>query len=152
MTTTYYIIEETYVGLSERVDSHTVSITTVAPRANLSDEVRTTGWCGTYDDWDVWAHGAYDSEASARAAVLAQWPESREYIDRDECEPGTVAVFRPGRFRPLSAEESVEWCAEHMPAQPTDEQIDACIETCEAQANAEGLTLDADAVRRAAWR
>ena len=67
----YYVIESEYVGPNTqgRIDSHLVTITTDAPRTNLSHEVRLDGWIGTTNDTSRHAHGAYTSEDDAREAV-----------------------------------------------------------------------------------
>ena len=88
----YYVIESEYVGPNTqgRIDSHLVTITTDAPRTNLSHEVRLDGWIGTTNDTSRHAHGAYTSEDEAREAVAELFGPCRESDEIDDPEMITM--------------------------------------------------------------
>lgn len=78
----YYIIETIYVGPNqnqdEYVDADRIEISTSPATANMSHEKRTEGWCGTTNDWSVYAHGEYATIEEARAAITEKFGEVRE--------------------------------------------------------------------------
>ena len=145
----YYVIESEYVGPNTqgRIDSHLVTITTDAPRTNLSHEVRLDGWIGTTNDTSRHAHGAYTSEDDAREAVAELFGPCRESDEIDD--PDTVALFRIGGLEPWGSEASVSWCwtsRDLITASTTDEEIYDEVGSCAEAAAADGVALAGEAV------
>jgi hypothetical protein len=154
--TTYYIIEREYVGPNQdqNVDSHTYTIQTIPARTNMSREVRTDGWCGTTNDWALYARGEYETEQAARDYIEENYGPVREGDDSgnyigmdDDGEPiEAIAVFRPGKYIPMDAEGTGNYCWEgirtDITADTTDGQIEALIDQYETEVNGEGYTLD----------
>jgi hypothetical protein len=152
----YYVIKTEYVGPNQdqHVDDDRIEIRTAPARTNSSNEVRLDGWCGTTNDWAVYAHGEYETEQEARHYIEENFGPVREGDDADnymtfdeEGEPITaVAVFRFGKYAPMNAEATGNYCWEgvraDITADTTDEQIEALIEQYEESVNDEGYTLD----------
>lgn len=73
--TTYYLIEEQYVGPNKKDSTgawigdtwHAMHIMTEPGRTNMSHQEKIDGWLGTTNDWCRDAHGAYASLEAARA-------------------------------------------------------------------------------------
>jgi hypothetical protein len=152
----YYVIKTEYVGPNQdqHVDDDRIEIRTAPARTNSSHEIKLGGWCGTTNDWAVYAHGEYRTEQEARDYIEKQFGPVREGEDVDaftgfdeDGEPTTpIAIFRPGKYIPMDAEGTGNYCWEavlvDITADTTDEQIEALIKTYEAEVNDEGYTLD----------
>jgi hypothetical protein len=152
----YYIIEIKYVGPNQDqdqfVDADRIEISAVSARTNSSHEVRTTGWCGTNNDWATYAHGAYDSIPEADFEIAKKFGEVRD------CEPNgdelpthdedIVAVYKPGRFEPMSSQATADWAYEGILADIDDDTTEAriveLVAEYEEEANSNGYTLDRD--------
>lgn len=153
MTTSYYVLSSEYVGpnLSDRCNSHTVQITTEPGRTNMSNEVRVDGWLGTSNDWAAYAHGEYDSIEAARAAIVEMLGENRRKIDNNEFAETVVETYAASKYVEWDADNSVTWCydsRDEITADTTDERIAEIVAEYEQYANAEGNTLDTDAVEK----
>lgn len=150
----FYIIETKYVGPNhdQNVDADTVEITTVPAETNSSHEVRTEGWCGTTNDWSVYAHGEYETLEAAKKAVKEIFGEVRdcdsERHDFGGYDTAAVEVYKPGKFSPMSRQETADWAHDGMrsdiTADTTDEQIAELVAEYEGYANSDGCTLDGD--------
>ena len=79
----YYIIETNYAGANKNrdqyVDLDRIEIRTAPAKTNMSHQVRIEGWCGTTNDWAVYAHGEYATIAEARAAIAETFGKVREF-------------------------------------------------------------------------
>lgn len=145
----FYVIETQYVGPHSReaayVDASTIEISTTPAVKNSSREACVDGWCGTTGDWSVYAHGAYATLEEAKNAIAEKFGAVRETDD--------VAVYKLGKYIPISAEDSVSYAwdgiSADVRADTTDEEIDALLMSYEAIANEAGVTLDTDAIRDA---
>lgn len=152
----YYIITCHYVGPNvcsdERIDAHTIEISTAPALTNSSHEECTSGWCGTTSDWSVHAFGAYATLGAARAAVIEIFGEVRDCDgagDPFESDDETVvAVYKPGRYAPMSASATADWACEciraDITADTTDARIAELVVEYEAEANANGGSLHDD--------
>jgi hypothetical protein len=143
----HYVIEENYVGANrdQNIDADTIKITTEPARKNLSNEVCLDGWCGTTNDWAVYARGEFASREAAEAYIKANYKDARE-IDDFYDEGGTVkAVYKPGKYEPLCKEATGNFIydslKESVTASTTDAEISALVDEWEAAANDEGWTL-----------
>jgi len=152
----YYIISNDYIGTNRdqrHIDGDNIVITTTPGRTNMSNEVRIEGWLGSSNDWSRSAHGLFNTEDAARAAIPELFGECREDDDLDEYDDDDIiARFRPGSYAPYSAENTIEWAYEgirqDIDAATTNERIDERVAEYEADANADlGITLDEDALR-----
>jgi len=155
-TEQFYLINHKYVGPNQDtdryVDADTIEIGTTPARTNSSKEVRTEGWCGTTNDWALYAHGEYDSLEAARAAIAEIFGDVRERDPNGEefshFSDGTVAVFKPGKHEPMSRQTTADWSypgiRDDITADTTDERIAELVKEYEGAANAEGYTLDSD--------
>lgn len=152
----YYVVKIDYVGPNQdqHADDDRIEIRTNPARTNMSHEVKLDGWCGTTNDWAVYAHGEYVTEQAARDYIqetfgpVREDEEAGDYIgvDKDGEPIQAVAVFRPGKYIPMDAEATGNYCWEgikvDIKADTTDEQIEALVEQYEAEVNEEGYTLD----------
>lgn len=147
----YYIIETKYVGPNQDqyVDANRIEITTVPAVTNSSRETCLDGWCGTTNDWAIFARGQYDSVDEARAAIAEIFGDVR---DRDangdpfeSDEEHVVEIYRPGRWEPMSVEVTGEFFhddIESVGADWTDDQIAELIDDCIAAAHDQGMEPD----------
>ena len=152
----YYVIETNYVGPNrdQHVDDDRIEISTIPARTNSSKEIKLEGWCGTTNDWAVFAHGQFDTQAEAEAFIAEQFGPVRE-AGEDEFpfgfDDGVVACFRKGKYIPMDAEGTGNYCwpgiEVDITADTTDEEIDALVEQYESIVNGEGYTLD----KRSLW-
>ena len=146
----YYIIKTDYVGPNQdqNIDADTIEISTEPARKNMSGEICLSGWCGTTNDWVVYAHGVYDSEDEARAAINAEFGAVREGNENEDFwsfNPASVAVFKPGEYTPFNRSETENWIYESMhndiTAKTTDDEIKTIAADYEDSANDGGYTL-----------
>ena len=144
--TKYYIIEENYVGPNrdQNIDADVIKITTEPARTNSSNEICLDGWCGTTNDWAVYARGEYDSKEAAEEAIEALYKEIREveFYDNDQ---SIVAVYKPGKYEPLCKEATKNFIyyslKESVNKSTTDDEITALVDEWEEAAHEEGCTL-----------
>lgn len=143
----YYVVATEYVGpnASQHVDDNTIEIYNTPAVGNMHHQPIITGWCGTTDDWAVFAHGEYDSEAAARAYIEQEWPKCREQEKDPLVEDDAVASFKPGEYEQWSQEQVADWIyeaiEESISASTTDAEIDAMVQKWERIANQERATL-----------
>ncbi|WP_419638093.1 hypothetical protein [Thiolapillus sp.] len=109
----YYIVEKHYIGPNprdgEHIDFNRFEVTTKPPR-NKEKRICVNGWLGTVEEVDRYAHGVYDSLAAAEWAVkevllsgvFRQDPE-------DDLPPDALAVYRPGRYKPITDGALIQW-------------------------------------------
>lgn len=153
----YYIMETNYVGPNqtqdEYVDVDKIEISTSPAITNSSHEERTEGWCGTTNDWAVYAHGGeYATIEEARAAITEKFGEVRDSdANGDSFESGdedVVETYKPGKYAPMSSQDTADWAYEgihsDIEADTTDERIAELVAEYEAEANSNGYTLDSD--------
>lgn len=152
----YYVIETNYVGPNPNqdkyIDADTIEISTSPAIANRSREPRTEGWCGTTNDWSIYAHGAYATIDEARAAIGDKFGAVRgSDTSGDSFEPENpdiVETYKPGKYAPMSSAQTEEWvyrsiCAD-ISADTSDERIAALVAEYESDANREGYTMHRD--------
>lgn len=152
----YYIVETSYVGpnrsQSDCVDLDKIEIRTSPTTGNMSREECTEGWCGTTNDWAVYAHGEYATIEEARAAIAEKFGEVRD-SDAEGCpfeadDKDVVETYRPGKYAPMSSQATADWAHEiirsEIRADTTDERIRELVEDCESEANSIGYTLHSD--------
>nr|WP_319776016.1 hypothetical protein [uncultured Sphaerochaeta sp.] len=142
-----YIIEENYVGPNQdqHIDDDVIKISTDPARKNMSKEICLDGWCGTTDDWAVYARGEYESVEAAREHIKETYKDARE-IDDFYDEGGLIkAVYKPGKYEPLCKEATGNFIydslKESVNASTTDAEISALVDDWEAAAHEEGYTL-----------
>ena len=142
----HYVIEVNYVGPNrdQNIDADQIKITTEPARKNLSNEVCLDGWCGTTDDWAVYARGVYDSKEAAEKFIKTLYKDTRE-TDFDDNDQSIVAVYKPGKYEPLCKEATRNFIhdalQESITTSTTDDEIRALVDEWEAAANDEGWTL-----------
>lgn len=154
----YYVIETSYVGPNQTDDRYCdvnkIEIRTSPAITNMSREERTEGWCGTTNDWAVYAHGEYATIDAARAAIAEKFGEVRDSdpdCDAFELPPYSddiVEIFRPGKYAPMGRQATANWAYEGIQADvgadTTDERIAELVAEYEGEANTAGYTLDSD--------
>jgi hypothetical protein len=156
----YYVVETNYEGPNRDryIDADRVEIWTVPARHNTSGRICLEGWCGTTNDWGVYAHGEYDTLEGARAAIAEKFggvregdvePHERFLWDYDGDDDGEIVErYRLGAFIPYTRDETAEWAWESMEqditANTTDERLGELVDEYEAAANREGITLHDD--------
>lgn len=142
----HYVIEERYTGPNQdqHIDTDIVKITTEPARKNMSNEICTEGWCGTTDDWAVYARGEYDSKEAAESFIMSTYKEARE-ADFDENDQSIVAIYKPGKYEPLCKEATGNFIfdslQESVTVSTTDAEISALVDDWEAAAHEQGCTL-----------
>ena len=142
----FYVIEEKYAGPNrdQDIDADQIKITTEPARKNMSNEVCLDGWCGTTDDWAVYARGVYDSKEAAEKAIEALYKEIRE-VEFDDNDQSIVAVYKPGKYEPIGKEATGNFIfdslKESVTASTTDDEISALVDEWEREANSQGCTL-----------
>lgn len=152
----YYIIETTYAGSNQEqhTDATRIDISTTPAMTNQSHEERINGWCGTTDDWAVYAHGEYETIEAARQAIIAKWEHVR-YSDSNgdaytSDDPDIIETCKPGQYEPMSRQSTADWLYDGMTsditADTTDEQIAKLVDDYESMAHDQGYTLDSDAL------
>lgn len=143
---TYYVISREYTGPNNILNSDTIRISTEPARTNLSNEVRTEGWCGTTNDWSTHAHGAYETLDQARTALRSVCDVRRSESDHDD---STVEVYTIGAHEQMDAGSSAEWvypCT--VTALTTDAEIEAIVIEAADDCLAEGCALDTEAATK----
>jgi len=152
----YYIIETNYVGPNQTQDQYVdvdkIEISTSPAITNSSHEERTEGWCGTTNDWAVYAHGEYATIEEARAAITDKFGEVRDSDANGDSfesyDEDVVEVYKPGKYTPMSSQATADWAYEgiksDIEADTTDERIAELVAEYEAEANSNGYTLDSD--------
>jgi hypothetical protein len=152
--TMYYIIETNYVGPNQGQDQYadvdTIEISTAPAITNSSHEERIDGWCGTTNDWSVYAHGEYATIEEARVAIKNKFGPVRDFdADGSPFESGdenVVEIYKPGKYAFMGRQATADWAWSgieiDIKADTTDERIDALICEYEAEANKLGYTLD----------
>lgn len=150
----HYIIETIYVGPDQTQDQYVdvdkIEISTSPAITNRSHEERTEGWCGTTNDWAVYAHGEYATIEEARAAITEKFGEVRDSdANSDRFESGdedVVETYKPGKYAPMSRQATADWAYEgilsDIEVDTTDERIAELAAEYEAEANSSGYTLD----------
>lgn len=150
----YYIIETKYVGPNQAqgqyADVDKIEIRTSPAVTNSSHEEKTEGWCGTTNDWAVYAHGVYATIEAARAAITDKFGEVRNsHPSGDSFESDdedVVEIYKPGKYAPMSRQSTADWAYEGIQsdigADTTDERIAELVAEYEAEANSMGYTLD----------
>lgn len=151
----YYIVETNYVGPNpkQHLNDDTVAITTEPPRGNSGNyPVITDGWCGTTNDWAVYAHGEFDTIEEARDEISETWGDDVAELDQNgHDDPNIVELYRIGKYESMDSDSSIEWCWEcrrDVTKNTTDEEIEKIVEECESYVNDEGGTLDTDSVTK----
>jgi len=152
----YYIIETNYVGPNrtehQYVDVDKIEISTSPAITNSSHEKRTEGWCGTTNDWAVYAHGEYTTIEEARSALAEKFGEVRKSNPDGERfksdEEDVVETYKPGKYAPMGSQASADWAYDFIQsginAKTTDERIAELVAEYEAEANSNGYTLHND--------
>lgn len=152
----YYIIETNYVGPNQDQDQYAdldrIEITTAPAITNSSHEERTEGWCGTTNDYAVYAHGEYATIEGARAAIEEKFGDVRDRdANGDEWrsdDDDVVETYKPGKYTPMARQETADWAYEgiqaDISADTSDERIAELVKEYEAEANSSGYTLDSN--------
>lgn len=149
----YYIIETNYVGPNQDqdnyVDADKIEISTSPAITNSSHEVCIDGWCGTTNDWAVYAHGEYSNIDLARAAITEKFGEVRSFdangysFESDDKE--VIEIYKPGKYEPLSSEATANWSYDYIQSdinvETTDVHIAELVVEYQSIANSEGYAL-----------
>jgi hypothetical protein len=146
----FYVIENKYTGPNQDQDQYadvdTIVISTTPAVTNSSNEERTDGWCGTTNDWAVYAHGEYETIEAARAAIAEQFGDVRDrdanWDEFESMDDDVVEVFKPGKYEPMCKEAVADWsyetAKEEITAETTDEEIAGMVDEYESEANSNG--------------
>lgn len=146
----FYIIETNYTGPNQTqyVDLDKIEIRTSPAITNCSHESRSDGWCGTTNNSAVYAHGEYITIEEALAALAERFGAVRDsdaYGDSFESDgDDVVAIYKPGKYIPMSSQATADWAYGGIEASTTDERITELVAEYEAEANSNGYTLDSD--------
>jgi len=150
MTKKFYVIETEYVGPNQdqHIDDDVIRIQAEPERGNMSNEIVLDGWCGTTNDWAVYAHGSYDTEQEAEDFIRRDFGDVRDVTNDVISGPNVMAVFKQGIYTPMSRSESWDWIyndiENEITADTTDDDLKIFLSDCESSANSEGLTLNID--------
>ena len=139
----YYIVEKHYIGPTprdvEHIDFNRFEVTTKPPR-DKEKQIRVIGWLGTYDNVDLYAHGAYDSLAAAEVAVKALLSGEFRRGPDDDLPPDVLAVYRPGRYKPITDDALIQWLEYRIEvsADDDDKELDRQADTMIYELQQEG--------------
>ncbi|WP_419618366.1 hypothetical protein [Thiolapillus sp.] len=103
----YYVVEVNWTGpdqMSSRyIDYDRYEVTTEPPR-NTSGDIQLSGCLGTNGDVSRYAHGEYDVKSAAEYAIIKMLDgDCRRHDEVNAAmELGVVALYRPGRYSPIS--------------------------------------------------
>ncbi len=139
-TEKYYVVEVNWIGpdqMSDRyIDFDRYEVTTEPPR-DTSGDIQLSGWMGPNGDVSRYAHGEYDSQTAAEYAIIRMLDgKCRRHDEVDAAmELGVVALYRPGKYTPMSYEalanyifESTENEEVHVPyGTITQEQMERLV-------------------------
>ena len=109
-TEKYYVVEVRWTGpdnMSGRyIDFDRYEVTTEPPRNNADGSIQLSGWLGPNGDVSRYAHGVYDVKTAAEYAIIQMLDgKCRRHDEVDAAmELGVVALYRPGRYTPMSDE------------------------------------------------
>jgi hypothetical protein len=149
----YYVISTDYNGpnAAEHLNSNTIEIRNEPMRGNSGDRPEITdGWCGTTNDWSVYAHGEYETLEAARAALHQIEPATRPDTSGLHCDEATYESFLVGAYNLQSENEVGDWLyfgmSESVTAETTDAQLAELAGDFELIANEEGMGLNDEAI------
>lgn len=135
----FYVIETVYVGPNETderyIDTHSFEISTRPAVGNLDHEPRTSGWCGTTNDWSIDAHGEFATQEAAENWIKEYLADigCREDDMEDDDDPfdsDVVARYLPGRYAPLTPEHTQDWvnpALDEVTRDTTDDEISVMV-------------------------
>ena len=131
----YYIVERRYIGPTprdvEHIDFNRFEVTTKPPR-DKEKQIRVIGWLGTYDNVDLYAHGAYDSLAAAEHYIQTQILNGEFRREPPDYLPSHVwVVYRTGRYEPITDDALIQWLEYRIEvsADDDDEELDRQADT-----------------------
>ena len=107
-TEKYYVVEARWTGPDKDtwryIDFDRYEVTTEPPRNNADGSIQLSGWLGTNDDVARYAHGEYESQVAAEYAIIQSLGCDCRRHDEGcaALEAGVVALYRPGRYAPMS--------------------------------------------------
>ena len=139
----YYIVEKHYRGPNprdvEHIDFNRFEISTTPPRYEFMG-FTPRGWLGTYDNVDLYAHGIYDSLAAAEVAVKALLSGEFRRDPDDDLPPDVLAVYRPGRYAPITDDALIQWLEYRIEvsADDDDEELERQADTMIHELQQEG--------------
>ncbi|WP_419622703.1 hypothetical protein [Thiolapillus sp.] len=139
----YYVVEVSYVGINadapQWADFDRYEVRTEAP-INAEGNFQLTGWLGTSLDISRTAHGVYDSEAAACAAVQRILSDDGDagamsgppwvcaggwrVDDAPSPDPAVCVVYRPGKAEPLTREALASMVWESLEVLPDTAEED----------------------------
>ena len=133
--TKYYIVEVKYCGPNrndaEHVDRDRYEIMTTPPRIIETGEVCTGGYLGASHNTVRYALGEYDSLSAAEYALQTgplRYTQFR-HDPLDDFPYNVVAVYRPGRFPPMSDEALDQWLEYSVDIAADDTHMDLVRQT-----------------------
>lgn len=152
----YYVIETNYSGPNpdQYIDYDTIVISTTPARYNGSGEPCTDGWAGTNNDRSVHAHGEYPTIEDATAAITDLFGDVRgsdcNGYPFEPDDPDILQIYKPGKYAPMSVEETGDWLHYGMRIDITNHtttaELHALLADYEAAANECGYTLNPEAL------
>lgn len=150
----FYIVKTECVGPNQSddryADADKIEIRDTTATTNISHEPRIEGWCGTTNDWAVYAHGEFDTIEAARAAINEKFGDVRE-IDfscygYNPLDDGIIQAFKLGKYEPMSRSATADWIYDLIENDitdiTTDDRIAELAVDYEIIANENGYTLD----------
>jgi len=149
----YYVIEYHYAGQNweQHLNDDRIEIRNCPARTNRSHAIRINGWCGTTNDWAVYAHGEYETVEAARSAIEDIFGSVRECDNYDSphgYDPLVIETYKPGAYDQMTSDETIDWScdaiADDVTGKTTNDEIVALIESYEETANDNGYTLASD--------
>ncbi|WP_276117956.1 Rossmann-fold NAD(P)-binding domain-containing protein [Pararhizobium qamdonense] len=140
----FYLASVEYVGPNQDddryVDSTEIQVLKSPVKINGMGADILDGWAGEYNGWSTSADGVAATLEEAEAKIFALWGDVRE-IDHDGRDPSVniAAVYKPGKYAPLSRSSVIEIVWEdfndRITAESTDEDLEYAAFNAESVAN-----------------
>ena len=152
----FYIVEINYTGANpddwQYINADEIQICCTPAFNNGNGEICIDGWCGTTNDWAVYAHGEYDTLEEARENLFKKFGIVRNCdfngnaFESDD--PDVIEIYKTGKYPTMTDEETASWLYESINEDViigmSNEKIIELAENYEICANSEGYFLSSN--------
>jgi len=133
----YYVISQESEDGDYNAD--VVFVSKTPAKTNMSGEVKTKGWCGTFGGVATYAHGAYETIEEAKKVVARKVSGCRPVEDDGEEFSGEAFLIHEYDLLERDV-DSQTFLFGSLDGDETDEELGAYAEELEGMANQDGST------------